>query len=84
MRRLRDHRYRQRWQVECVFSMVKRRPGPAVLGRSDGTRNAEMMPKLVTRNLMTLAAGAGRTVKAFIKAFIELIYRAYASPFPPP
>ena len=72
MRRLRDHRCGQRWQVECVFSMVKRRPGPAVLGRSGRTRNAEMMLKLVTHNLMILAAGAGRR----LTAVLELIYRA--------
>ena len=65
-------RFGQRWQVECVFSMVKRRLGPAVLGRSGRTRDAEMMLKLITHNLMILAAGAGRR----LTAVLELIYRA--------
>jgi hypothetical protein len=32
MRRYRDSRYGQRWQVETVMSMIKRRQGGHVLG----------------------------------------------------
>jgi hypothetical protein len=38
MRRFRDWRYGQRWQAETVMSMIKRRLGPAVAGRSHASR----------------------------------------------
>ena len=65
MRQHRDYRYGQRWQIESVFSMIKRRLGAVVLGRSDNTRNAEMMLKVLTHNIMILAL-----------LISEVIYRA--------
>jgi len=54
MRRYRDHRYGQRWQVECVMSMIKRRQGGYVLARSMPSRYCEMMLKALTHNIMIL------------------------------
>jgi hypothetical protein len=56
MRRFRDFRFGQRWQIESVFSMIKRRLGPVVLGRSRRTRSAEMMLKVLTHNIMIRVA----------------------------
>jgi len=55
MRRLFDFRYNQRWQVETVVSMIKRRLGSHVLGRSDAARGREVMLKVLTHNIMILA-----------------------------
>ena len=57
MRRSRDWRYGQRWQVETVMSMIKRRLGPAVAGRSDASRARDSMLKVITHNLMLLVRG---------------------------
>jgi hypothetical protein len=65
-----DFRYGQRWQVETVASMIKRRLGAYVLGRSDAARNREVMLKVLTHNLMILAA-----------LLLELFYRALPSLF---
>ena len=58
MRRYRDSRYGQRWQVETVMSMIKRRQGGYVLGRSNATRFREMSLKVLTHNIMIIAAAA--------------------------
>jgi hypothetical protein len=50
-----DFRYGQRWQVETVISMIKRRLGAYVLGRSDAARAREIMLKVLTHNLMIIA-----------------------------
>lgn len=47
--------YGQRWQVETVISMIKRRQGPAVNGRSPWSRWRDLMLMAVTHNLMILA-----------------------------
>jgi hypothetical protein len=67
MRRYRDYRYGQRWQAETVMSMIKRRLGPAVAGRSDASRARDLMLKVITHNLMLIVRclaevfyGAGR------------------------
>lgn len=52
MRRHRDHRFGQRWQVESVISMIKRRQGGYVLNRSNEARFREMSLKVLTHNVM--------------------------------
>jgi Transposase DDE domain len=47
--------YGQRWQVETVMSMLKRRQGSAVNGRSHWSRCRDLMLMVVTHNLMILA-----------------------------
>ena len=39
MKKYRDYRYGQRWQVETVMSMIKRNVGSFVAARSDPARN---------------------------------------------
>lgn len=46
--------YRQRWQVETVFSMIKRNLAYAVLGVTESARNAQMLLLAITHNLMIL------------------------------
>jgi hypothetical protein len=65
-----DFRYGQRWQVETVVSMIKRRLGSYVLGRSDAARGREMMLKVLTHNIMILA-----------ERFVRVFYGAYLTPF---
>jgi hypothetical protein len=70
MKFFRDHRYGQRWQIEAVVSMMKRNLGSFVAARSDKARNAEVMLKVLTHNLMLIAAW-----------LINLFYRASDGPF---
>jgi hypothetical protein len=58
MRRYRDCRYGQRWQAETVVSMIKRRQGGYVLGRTDAARDREMSLKVLTHNVMLNAEAA--------------------------
>ena len=58
MRRYRDSRYGQRWQVESVISMIKRRQGGYVLSRSNAARYREMSLKVLTHNIMIAAEAA--------------------------
>jgi hypothetical protein len=46
----------QRWQAESAFSRHKRRLGSAVAGRSDESRKRECFLRVLTHNLMLLAA----------------------------
>ncbi len=46
----------QRWQVESAFSRHKRRLGSAVHGRSNDSRTRECFLRVLTHNLMILAA----------------------------
>lgn len=46
----------QRWQVESAFSRHKRRLGSAVAGRSEASRTRECYLRVLTHNLMLLAA----------------------------
>jgi len=46
--------YGQRWQIETVFSMVKRRLGSALTARSCHSQNRETALRLLTHNLMIL------------------------------
>lgn len=52
--------------------MIKRRLGAVVLGRSEKMRNADMMLKVLTHNIMILAA-----------IIWELFYKALPTPFLP-
>ncbi len=55
-RRFHKVKYRQRWQVESAFSRHKRRLGPALGARSDPAREREARLRVLTHNLMLLAA----------------------------
>jgi transposase len=57
--------YGQRWQVETVFSMIKRNLGYALAGRSQQTQNNQMLLMAITHNLMI-----------FLLIVKELFYRA--------
>jgi transposase len=46
----------QRWQAESAFSRHKRRLGSALHGKSDESRERECRPRVLTHNLMLLAA----------------------------
>jgi transposase len=46
--------YGQRWQIETVFSMIKRRLGPALRSRSYYAQCREVTLKVLTHNLMIL------------------------------
>jgi hypothetical protein len=48
-------RYGQRWQVETVISMIKRRQSDAVAGRSYWSRCRDLLLMAVTHNAMILA-----------------------------
>ena len=48
--------YGQRWQVESAFSRHKRLLGSALRGRSDASRERECYLRVLTHNLMLLAA----------------------------
>jgi transposase len=48
--------YGQRWQAESAFSRHKRRLGSALGGRSDESRQRECHLRVLTHNLMLLAA----------------------------
>ena len=46
----------QRWQAESAFSRHKRRLGSALYGKSDDSRERECRLRVLTHNLMLLAA----------------------------
>jgi transposase len=48
--------YGQRWQAESAFSRHKRRLGSALAGKSDESRERECRLRVLTHNLMILAA----------------------------
>ena len=58
MQRLFKHtkrtRYGQRWQIETVFSMIKRNLGHALAARTYWNQGREMMLLVLTHNLMIL------------------------------
>jgi hypothetical protein len=51
---LEQTRYTQRWQVETVASMIKRRLGSAVNARSYWSQSRALMLKAVTHNILIL------------------------------
>ena len=56
MKKYFDFRYGQRWQAETVISMIKRNLGSFVAARNDRSRRVEVMLKVLTHNLMLIAA----------------------------
>jgi hypothetical protein len=60
-----NENYGQRWQVETVFSMIKRNFGSALRARKYWSQNREMMLLVLTHNI------------AIILLVKELFYRAY-------
>jgi len=64
-----EETYGQRWQVETVFSMIKRNFGTAVRARNYWSQCREMMLMVLTHNL------------AVILLARELFYRASGGPF---
>jgi len=64
--------YGQRWQVETVFSMIKRNFGDTISASSDWAQCREMMLLVLTHNIAVLL---------LVK---ELSYRAYRTPLIPP
>jgi len=63
-------RYGQRWQVETVFSMIKRNLGSALHGRSYWSQCRELMLMVITHNIMIILP-------------VELFYRAGQNYFIP-
>jgi transposase len=47
-------KYRQRWQVESIFSRFKRRLGYAMRARTDESRHTECFLRVLTYNLMVV------------------------------
>jgi len=56
--------YGQRWQVQTVFSMIKRNLGHALAARTYWAQSREMMLLALTHNLMILL----RIQKVFYRA----------------
>lgn len=50
--------YRQRWQIESVISRIKRRLGSALRGQCSQARERDCHMKILTHDLMLLAAAA--------------------------
>jgi hypothetical protein len=55
-RRFHRRQYGQRWQAESAFSRHKRLLGPALRGRSDASRERECHLRVLTHDIMLLAA----------------------------
>jgi transposase len=55
-RRFHRRKYGQRWQAESAFSRHKRLLGPALRGRSDVSRERECYLRVLTHDVMLLAA----------------------------
>jgi hypothetical protein len=55
-RRFPKRKYGQRWQAESAFSRHKRRLGSALHGRSQPARERECQLRVLTHNIMLLAA----------------------------
>jgi hypothetical protein len=53
-RRFPKHTYGQRWQIETVFSMLKRNMGSALRARSYHSQNREIRLRVLTHNLAIL------------------------------
>ncbi|MEN6450887.1 MAG: transposase, partial [Thermoguttaceae bacterium] len=67
-------RYGQRWQVETVVSMIKRRLGSATSGRTYWSRRRDMMLMVLTHNIMIL-------LPFDLIQQIKVFYRALLTPF---
>lgn len=53
-KRFPERKYRQRWQVESVFSRMKRRLGSALRSHNEASRAIECLFRVLTYNLMIL------------------------------
>ena len=67
-----ENTHYRRWQVETVFSMIKRNQGDVLRARTYWSQNREMLLKVLTHNI------------AIILFINELFYRAYRTPLIPP
>ena len=74
----RRRRYGQRWQVETVFSMLKRRLGATVSARSDRRQRRAMLLKAIVHNILILFDGR-LFYRAGHSAFLQ---KSRMSPFP--
>jgi hypothetical protein len=61
-------KYRQRWQVESIFSRFKRRLGYALRARTDESRRTECFLRVLTYNLMVVLLTLKR---AFYEPFLQ-------------
>jgi len=61
-------KYRQRWQVESIFSRFKRRLGYALRARTDESRQSECFLRVLTYNLMVVLLTLKR---AFYEPFLQ-------------
>jgi hypothetical protein len=73
--RFNKKRYRQRWQVETIISMIKRLQGSATKGRSYYARRRDMMLMVLTHNIMILSPTAVIVIQ------VKVFYRSDLSPF---
>jgi transposase len=65
-------KYRQRWQVESIFSRFKRRLGYALRARTDESRQTECFLRVMTYNLMVVLLTLKRAIyKAFLQSKIK-------------
>ena len=63
-------KYRQRWQIEAVFSRFKRRLGNTLTARTESSRTAECLLRVLTYNLMVVFINFKKSY------FTSLFYRA--------
>ena len=70
MKKYRDFRYGQRWQVETVMNMIKRNLSSFVVSHSHAARSKETMLKVLTHNIMLI-----------VGVLIQLFYTAGDVPF---
>ena len=70
--------YGQRWQVETVFSMIKRNFGNTINARSDGAQCSQMMLLVLTHNIAVLLLID--ELFYYYRAFISLYYTGVNKP----
>ena len=63
--------YGQRWQIETVFSMIKRNLGSALTSRRPFAINREVFLRVITHNLMIIR----RLLPSFQQSRTDTIYR---------
>ena len=68
--------YTQRWQVECVFAMMKQNLGDRLAARSDAAREAEMMLMIVTHNVSILLREVRGYLQGRTSTFTPPVYVA--------
>jgi hypothetical protein len=77
-------RYGQRWQVETVVSMIKRRLGSSLSGRTYWSRRRDLMLMVLTHNIMILLPfELIRRIEVFYRAAMSrYVFPAMRSPMP--